>query len=415
MQRITCAIVGAGHAGLAMSYCLSQLDIDHVILERGEIANSWKKERWDSLRLLTPNWQAKLPGYCYNGDDSDGFLTMPETIRFIEQYADFISAPVREHTTVTSVGLDDGLYKIVTAQGDWLSNTLVVASGACNLPRVPALADSIPESISMLTPMQYRSPEQLDKGGVLVVGASASGLQIAEEIHLSGRPVTIAVGEHVRLPRTYRSRDVQWWMDASGVLDERYDEVDDIVRARNVPSPQLVGTPDRFTLDLNRLTSLGVKLRGRIAAINENKLLFSGSLRNTCALADLKMGRLLDTIDEWASENGFDDKVDPPQRYPATEVEDSPPLMLDLAKGEISTIVWATGYKPDLSWMNIPVLDRKGKIKHEGGVVVDSPGMYLLGATFLRRRKSSFIHGAEDDARDLSEKMVIYLNNMVTN
>jgi putative flavoprotein involved in K+ transport len=129
-----------------MSYCLSQLDIDHVIFERGEIANSWKKERWDSLRLLTPNWQAKLPGYCYNGDDSDGFLTMPETIRFIEQYADFISAPVREHTTVTSVDLDDGLYKIVTAQGEWLSNTLVVASGACNLPQVPAFADLIPAS-----------------------------------------------------------------------------------------------------------------------------------------------------------------------------------------------------------------------------------------------------------------------------
>ncbi len=257
--------------------------------------------------------------------------------------------------------------------------------------------------------MQYRNPGQLQEGGVLVVGASATGLQLAEEIHRSGRPVTLAVGEHVRLPRIYRGKDIQWWMDALGILEERYDEIDDIVRGRNIPSPQLVGSPDRSTLDLNRLTAQGVRLRGRLAGFNDGKAQFSGSLRNVCALADLKMLRLLNTIDEWVTEKGIDAEVNPPQRYEGTEVEESPPLLMDLGKDDIKTILWATGYNPDYSWLDIPVLDRKGKIRHDGGVV-DSPGMYLLGTTLLRRRKSSFIHGAEDDARDLSKHLVSYLD-----
>jgi len=265
----------------------------------------------------------------------------------------------------------------------------------------------------MVTPLDYRNPDQLNKGGVLVVGASATGIQLADEIHRSGRPVTLSVGEHVRMPRVYRGRDIQWWMDAAGVLDERYDQVDDINRARNVPSPQLVGSPERSTLDLNALTGIGVKLIGRLAGIREGTAQFSGSLRNNCALADLKMNRLLNTIDEWASENDLDDQVLSPHRFTETTVEDSPPLGLDLTNGQIQTIVWATGFRPDYSWLDVPVLDRKGKIRHDGGVV-DSPGMYLMGMTFLRRRKSSFIHGAGDDARDLSDHLNSYLNNTVS-
>ena len=407
-MRTRCVIIGAGHAGLAMSQCLSGYSIDHVVLERGEVANSWKYERWDSLRLLTPNWQTRLPGYCYSGDDPDGYMTMPETIRFIEQYARQISAPIKQNTTVTSVTTDGGNYKIVTDQGNWQCESLVLASGACNLAHVPAMAEAVPASMTTLTPMQYRNPAQLDEGGVLVVGASATGIQLANEIHQSGRPVTLALGEHVRLPRVYRGKDIQWWLDTLGILDERYDEVDDIVRGRNIPSPQLVGTPERSTLDLNTLTAMGVRLRGKLAGISDGKAQFSGSLRNACALADLKMGRLLNTIDEWVVENGLDGKVGPSQRYAPTEVEESPPLIMDMAREGVKTILWATGFYPDYSWLDIPLLDRKGKIRHDGGVV-DSPGMYLMGMTLLRRRKSSFIHGAGDDARDLSAHLVSYL------
>jgi len=407
--RVTTVVIGAGHAGLAMSWSLARRSIDHVVLERGEVANSWRTERWDSLRLLTPNWQSRLPGYGYQGGDPDGFRTMRETIDFIERYAGAIAAPIRTHTNVTSVRHNGEGYEVATDQGVWKCQAVVLATGACNIPLVPALAEAIPSTIATLTPVQYRNPGQLEEGGVLVVGASATGIQIADEIHRSGRPVTLAVGEHVRVPRVYRGRDIQWWMDAAGVLNERYDEIDDIGRARNVPSLQLAGSDDRRTLDLNSLTAVGVKLVGRLAGINDGKALFSGSLRNQCALADLKMNRLLDTIDEWAAAHGMDSEVSPKQRFAPTEVEASPPLGIDLERGRIRTIIWATGFRPDYSWLDVPVLDRKGRVRHDGGVV-DAPGMYLMGIPFLRRRKSSLIDGAGDDARDLSAHLASYLD-----
>ena len=291
--------------------------------------------------------------------------------------------------------------------------TVVLATGAFNKPHIPPVAEGVPSDITTLTPMEYRNPGQLEEGGVLVVGASATGTQIAEEIHRSGRPVTLAVGEHVRAPRVYRGMDIQWWMDAAGVLDERYDEVDDIQRARRVPSPQLAGTPDRATLDLNALTGTGVNLVGRLVGLNDGEAQFSGSLRNVCALADLKMGRLLDRIDEWATNNGLDDEVAAPHRFAPTAIEASPPLGLSLTTGEIETLIWATGFRPDYSWLGAPVVDRKGNVRHDGGAVA-SPGMYLLGTPFLRRRKSSFIHGADDDTRDLSAHLASYLSQVST-
>ena len=392
-----------------MSRRLGERSIDHVLLERGEIANSWRTERWDSLRLLTPNWQSRLPGFGYEGDDPDGFRTMPETIDFIARYARAIKAPVETGTTVTSIRGGEGGYLVATDQGNWHCRTVVLATGACNIAAVPAFASAVPSAIATLTPKDYRNPGQLEAGGVLVVGASASGIQIADEIHRSGRPVTLAVGEHVRVPRTYRGRDIQWWMDAVGVLDERYDEVDDIGRARSLASLQLVGSPARESLDLNALTSIGVRLVGRFTAIRDGKALFSGSLGNQCALADLKMVRLLDRIDEWATANGLDGEVGASHRFDATRVEASPLLTLDLASGAIKTIVWATGFRPDHSWLDVPVFDRKGRIRHDGGIVA-SPGLYLMGMPFLRRRKSSLIDGAGDDSRDLSDHLASYLD-----
>ena len=396
-----------------MSRCLADRSIDHVVIKRGEVANSWKNERWDSLRLLTPNWQSRLPAYGYDGDDPDGFRTMPETIDFIERYAQVISAPVRTNTSVTAVrSIDDG-YTVATTQGDWRCRTLVIATGACNVAAVPAVAEAVPSSIAQLTPIQYRNPNQLEQGGVLVVGASASGTQIAEEIHRSGRPVTLALGEHVRVPRVYRGRDIKWWMDAAGVLDEFYTDVDNIDRVRNVPSLQLAGSDERRTVDLNSLTDIGVKLLGRLAGIVDGKAQFSGSLRNLCEMADLKMNRLLDRIDEWAAENPGEDDVSPPHRFEPTRVEAAPPLGMDLTNGEIRTIVWATGFRPDHSWLDVPVFDRKGRIRHDGGIV-EAPGMYLMGIPFLRRRKSSLIDGAADDARDLSAHLAAHLDGIAT-
>jgi len=394
-----------------MSRCLAERSIDHVLLERGEVAQSWRTERWDSLRLLTPNWQSRLPGLSYGGDDPDGYRTLPQVVDLIAGYAKAIAAPVRTHTTVTSVRSDDGGYLVRTDRGDWRCRAVVIASGACNVARVPSFAAQVPASVATLTAQSYRNPGQVADGGVLVVGASSSGTQIAHELQRSGRHVTLSVGEHIRAPRVYRGKDLEWWMDAAGVLDERYDQVDDIARARRVPSLQLAGTPDRSTLDLNALSDRGVRLVGRLAGITaDGKAQFSGSLRNMCALSDLKMRRLLDLIDEWARANGLDDAVAPPDRLPPTRVEEAPPLGMDLVKTGIRTIIWASGYRPDYSWLELPVLDRKGYIIHDGGVV-SAPGVYLMGMQFLRRRKSVLIDGAGDDARDLSTHLAAYLDN----
>ncbi|GAA4464684.1 NAD(P)-binding domain-containing protein [Phytohabitans houttuyneae] len=405
-------MIGAGHAGLAASHFLSHRAIDHVVLERGEVANSWRRERWDSLRLLTPNWQSRLPGLRYDGPDPDGYMTTGEVIDLIERFAAVTRAPVRTGTTVTSVRPDDGGYRVTTSGGELRCRTVVIASGACNQPVVPAFAAAVPASVTQLTPFDYREPAQLPDGGVLVVGASATGVQLAAELRRSGRPVTLSVGEHVRLPRTYRGRDVLWWMDASGVWDERYDQLDDLDRARRLPSPQLVGTPERATLDLNALAAEGVDLVGRFSTVRDGRALFSGGLRNVLSLADLKLGRLLNTFDEWAQRTGHDAEVGPPERLAPTGMPATAPWQLDLRDGRIRTIVWATGYRPDYRWLDVPVLDDKGRLRHDGGVV-DSPGLYVLGLPVLRRRRSTFIHGIEQDASEIVDHLAKHLGGTV--
>ena len=411
MRTTTAVVIGAGQSGLAASYFLSARSIDHVVLERGEVANSWRTERWDSLRLLTPNWKTCLPGLPYDGGDPDGYMTMPEVADFISRYAALTDPPLETLTTVLSVRKDGEGYEVVTDRGSWRCRSVVMASGGFNLPKVPPIAAALPSSVASVNPLDYRRPSDLREGGVLVVGASATGIQVAEEIHRSGRPVTISVGEHVRMPRVYRGKDIHWWLDEVGLSNERFDEVDDIVRARRVPSPQLVGTPERKMVDLNTLTDMGVKMVGRLAAVRDGKALLSGGLHNKCKRADLKMNRLLATIAEWVAERGLDGGFAPPSRCEPTRVEQSPPLSLDLEGGEIRTVLWATGYRPDYSWLDVPVLDHRGRLRHHGGVVTGSPGMYRIGLTFLRRRKSSFIHGAEDDARDLVDHLAAYLQS----
>ena len=378
------------------------------MLERGEVANSWRRERWDSLRLLTPNWQSRLPGIRYEGLEPDGYMTMGEVTELIERFAKVSGAPVRTGVNVTSVRTADDGYRVTTSRGEIQARTVVIASGACNRPAVPPLSEGVPAAIEQLTPFGYRDPAQIPDGGVLVVGASATGVQLAAELRRSGLPVTLSVGEHVRLPRTYRGRDVLWWMDASGVWDQRYDEVEDLTRARRLPSPQLVGTPERATLDLNALTAMGVELVGRWAAVRDGRALFSGGLRNLFSLADLKLERLLNTFDEWATTEGRDAEVGPPERFAPTRVPESTRLQLDLRSGEIRSIVWATGFRPEYGWLGVPVVDAKGHLRHEGGVV-DSPGLYALGLPVLRRRRSSFICGIEDDARDVIGHLTGYL------
>ena len=406
----TVTIIGAGQAGLAMSRCLTDRSIDHVVLERGEVANSWRTERWDSLRLLTPNWMSRLPGHGYEGPDPDGYMTSNEVVGFIEDYSRSFEAPVLTHTSVESVTTTDAGYRITTDRGVFDSRAVVIATGACSTPRIPALASELPAYVRQIAPIHYRNPDELSEGRVLVVGASASGAQLADELQRSGREVTLAVGDHVRLPRTYRGMDIHWWMDALGLLDDRYDEVDDIVRARRLPSLQLVGSPDKRTLDLNALHEVGVQLVGRLAGVSGRTAQFSGSFANHCSSADLKLGRLLTAIDEYATATGLDTEIEAPDRPTPTKV---PPAATTADLGDFETVVWATGFRPDYPWLEPHLLDHKGAIRHDGGVM-SAPGMYVLGLPFTRRRKSSFIDGVGPDAAELGAHLADHLDAMAT-
>ena len=403
---IDVVVIGAGHAGLAISQLLSTRGVEHVVLERGEVANSWRRERWDSLTLLTPNWQTRLPGFAYDGDDPDGYMSVSELIQFLDDYAANTKAPIVTGCEVTSVRQVAERYRLTTSQGTWIARAVVLATGACNAPSVPKAASELPAAITQLTPFDYRSPESVPEGGVLIVGASATGLQLADELLKAGRDVTLAAGEHVRMPRRYRGKDIFYWMTHCGIHDESYTEVEDIARGRRLPSPQLVGSSDLPILDLNYLRDQGARIAGRFMRAWNGEAQFSGSLGNVCALADLKMQRLLKLIDETADRDG----APAAETFAPTHVDDDPLLSLDLEK--VNSVIWATGFRPDYSWLDVDVLDRKGQLRHDGGVV-GSEGLYVLGLPLMRRRKSSFIFGIEDDARDIADHLVGYLTTPV--
>jgi putative flavoprotein involved in K+ transport len=410
MKRTDTLIIGGGQAGLAMSRCLSDRTIDHVVVERGRVGERWRSERWDSLRLLTPNWQSRLPGHRYQGTDPDGYMTMPEVVDYLDSYARSFDAPVEDETNVLALERTNGTYRITTDRGTWQARNVVIATGYCDTPFVPEMSKNLPKDILQLVPSRYRNPDQLPKGGVLVVGASASGIQLADEIHQSGRPVTISVGRHTRLPRLYRGKDILWWLDTMGIFDETIDKVYDIKISRGQPSLQLVGRPDHRTLDLATLEAQGVRLVGRTVAANEDKVNFADDLIAYTAAADAKLAMLLARIDEFVARAGYAMEVGPAEPFVPFHWPVEAPTEASLRSTGITTVLWATGFRRSYPWLKVPVLDERGEIRHLGGIT-SVPGLYALGLQFLRRRKSAFIDGVGDDAADLAEHISGRLEN----
>jgi putative flavoprotein involved in K+ transport len=384
-----------------MSCCLSDRSVDHVVLERGRVAERWRSERWDSLRLLTPNWQSRLPGFRYDGPDPDGYMTMPQVIDFLERYRRSFEAPVEEGTNVLSVSQQDLVYRVATDRGIWEAPTVVIATGQCDFPLVPDFASRLSPDIVQVVPSKYRNPAQLPEGGVLVVGAAASGIQLAEEIQLSGRPVTIAVGRHTRLPRLYRGRDILWWFDQMGIFDETPDRVHDRERSRSQPSLQLVGRPDRSSLDLITLQDEGVRLAGKVVGAEGDEVFFADDLVAYTARADVKLARLLKRIDAYVESHGLDSEVGPKEPFIPFFWPAPGPEVIDLRAQGIRTVLWATGFRRRYPWLTVPVLDVRGEIRHEGGIT-PARGLYVLGLQFLRRRNSNFIDGVGADAMELA-------------
>jgi len=403
MRRIDTVIIGGGQAGLAMSRSLTDRGIEHVVLERGRIAERWRSERWDSLRLLTPRWQSRLPGYAYDGPDPDGYMSRGEVVSYLEGYARSFPAPVEEGVNVRSVRRVLCGYQVDTDHGSWLASSVVIATGDCDRPLIPAIASGLSGDVRQVAPSWYKNPSQLPDGGVLVVGASATGIQLAAEIHGSGRPVTVAVGRHTRLPRTYRGKDILWWLETMGVLGERAEDVKDLEVSRNQPSLQLIGSPDRRTLDLGSLTAAGVRLVGRATSASGHRMTFGDDLVETIVAADAKLAKLRSRIDRFIEAMGIGGELQAAEPFSRTDIPDAPER-LDLRAERIRTVLWATGYRRDYSWLHLPVFDGRGEIVHRGGVT-PSPGVYVMGLRFLRRRNSSFIDGQALDAAELSEHL----------
>ena len=405
MQRIDAVIIGAGQSGLAMSHCLTGFGIDHIVFERGRIAEHWRSATWRSLRLLTPNWMSRLPGWHYAGSVSDGFMSKQELVSYLDDYATSFQAPVLSDAAVQSVYAKGDRYRVITSRGAWESRVVIIATGECQHSITAAMANRLSPAVFQLTASNYGSADALPRGGVLVVGASASGAQIADEIHRSGRPVTLAVGRHTRLPRRYRGRDIMAWMDLAGVFDESAAEVADLDRARRQPSLQVVGSAEGRAVDLPSLRAQGVRLVGRLAAIDGVKLSFVGDLAEITWHAEQKLARLLAKIDQVIAAR----RLEAPLAEPiAPSLFAVPPLRLDAMKADIRTIIWATGYRRAYPWLHLPLLDSRGELLHDGGIM-PAPGLYALGLRFMRRRKSNFIDGVGRDAEELAAHIAGYL------
>jgi putative flavoprotein involved in K+ transport len=414
-MRTEVVIVGGGQAGLAMSRCLSDLRIEHVILERGRVAERWRSERWDSLRLLTPNWMTRLPGFQYDGPDLDGFMTTREVAAFFERYASSFAAPVEADTAVDVLEFDaaNDAYLVATTRGVWRARTVVLATGYSDRPFVPAIARHLDTGVLQVVPSEYRSPAALPGGGVLVVGASATGVQLADEIHASGRQVVLSTGQHLRVPRRYRGRDIMWWLDRAGILDETEESVFDVEISRHAPSFQLAGRPDHATLDLDRLRRAGVLVVGRLASIDGDRVRFDDDLVKTTVAADAKLAGLLSRLDRVANTTGLDGLVDEPEPFePLWPAFVNAQTELQLKTAGISTVVWATGYRRDYSWLKLPLLDTRGELRHHGGVT-PCAGVYALGLPFQRARKSSTIDGVGADAHVLARHVAARVGQRV--
>jgi putative flavoprotein involved in K+ transport len=403
-MRTDVLVIGAGQAGLAMSQCLGGLGIDHAVVERGRVAESWRSARWDSLRLLTPNWMTRLPGHRYDGPDPDGFMDRDAVVALLDGYAASVAAPVVGNTRVHAVTRSEGGYMVETDRGAWRPRAVVVATGACGRAHRPGFASALPADIVQVDSTGYRRPDDLPAGGVLVVGGSSTGLQLAQEIHASGRPVTLAAGRHTRMVRRYRGRDIFAWLEAAGITRESWRQSPDLAAARRQPSMQLSGSGP---IDLARLAATGIRVTGRVTGADGARLTLGDNLAADCAASDARLHRVLRRIDAHVAAAAIAAPADPEAwETPAHPV--SAACGLDLRADGIRSVVWATGFARDHGWLHVPVCDAAGDIVHTGGVTA-APGLVVLGQRFQCHRASNFIDGVGRDAEDLARHLADFL------
>jgi putative flavoprotein involved in K+ transport len=400
MASIDTVVIGAGHAGLALSNTISGLGIEHVVLERARIAERWRTERWDSFTLLTPNWATWLPNWRYDGNDPHGFMGRDEVVSYFNRYARSFNAPVREGVDVQVLEVSDaGGYRLRTSAGEMLARRVVVATGPFQAPRLPSWATRLSPGIAQIHSSAYRSPTTLPDGAVLVVGSGPSGQQIAEDLLRGGRRVFVAVGRHRRVPRRYRGRDYYWWLELGGFYEKTAGAVP-IAERRHGVAPALTGFGGGHDLDLRHLHAQGAILLGRAIGAAGGTVQFDDHLRDALEAGDSAYGKFAEWVEARLGRfDGLFEDVEPRVRFPEPP---EPPGELDLVAADVSTIVWATGFRPNYaSWVHSPMFDADGYPSHHRGATAH-PGLYFVGMPWLYRLRSPFIRGAEEDARHVA-------------
>jgi len=395
-------VVGGGQAGLSISYCLKQRGIDHIIFEKNNIGYSWQKKRWDTFCLVTPNWQCTLPGYHYPGDEPDGFMQRDEIVEYIQDYAKSFSPPIKEGVEVFSVTKDnsEGLFAIISSLGSHTADQVVVATGNYHQAKIPRIAEKFSNELTQLHSSDYKNPESLPEGEVLVVGTGQSGCQIAEDLHLVGRKVHLCVGSAPRSPREYRGRDVVDWLDRLGYYNLTIDNHPDKENVRNKTNHYVTGRGGGHEIDLRTFATEGMQLYGSLKDVQADNLEFKPNLKHNLDHADSVAASIKRTIDEYIDQNNINAPIEPeykPVWQPKTEV-----LELDYQVNNITSVVWCIGYKTDFSWVDVPVFDGKGNPLHNRGLT-SVRGLYFLGLPWLYTWGSGRFSGIARDAKYLSD------------
>jgi putative flavoprotein involved in K+ transport len=398
-EQVQTLIIGGGQAGLVMSHRLKQHGLSHLVVERQRIAERWRSERWDGLKFQFPNWSVRLPDFPYPHTDPDGFATNREIVDFITAYAAFVAPPLRCGVAVTSLRCRDGAsgFAAETSEGPIEADNVVVATGPYQRPVIPPLLRDDTE-VFQVHASRYLNPDQMPSGAVLVIGAGASGAQIAEELLRAGRRVYLSVGRHTRLPRRYRGRDLIWWLSALGI-----DQTTVEARGPSRLLPVITGAYGGHTIDFRRFAADGMTLLGRLAAARDGVLDFAPDLAESLANGDALYATFLDMVDAHVGHHGLNMPEDPAARavLPDPLCLSQPIRRLNLRTDGIGAVVWATGYGVDFGWIDVPVLDARGEPVHTRGITA-VPGMYFLGLQWLSRMSSSFLSGVGDDAAVLA-------------
>jgi len=393
-ERVDTVVVGAGQAGLATSYYLTQRGVEHVVLERGRVGNTWRTERWDGFYLNTPNWTLQLPGAEYAGDRPDDFLPLAGMVEYVEAYADAIGGPVREHVEVERLRPREGGFALETSSGAIDAARVVVATGAFQRPTTPPAGAGLAADVLQLHTSRYRNPESLPDGAVLIVGSGQSGCQIGDELLAAGRRVYLAVGRCTWFPRRLRGRDVLHWTIELGLMDDRVESLPSPA-ARLLCNPAVSGNDGGHDCNPRTLAAQGAVLLGRLEGGAGDRLTFGSGLHESLAAGDAFAAAIRTQVDEHVRANGLDEPADPPAEPPAPVAD--PAAELDLRREGIGTVLWASGFRPDLSWIELPLADAQGWPRQTDGLT-EHAGLAFVGLQWLRKRKSALLFGVAEDA-----------------